>query len=44
MITFISGTILILMGILILTDELTRLNSEAQQLLNSLGLDFFYTI
>jgi len=43
-ITFISGTILILMGILILTDELTRLNSEAQQLLNSLGLDFFYTI
>lgn len=44
LITFISGTILILMGILILTDELTRLNSEAQQLLNSLGLDFFYTI
>lgn len=44
LITFISGAILILMGILILTDELTRLNSEAQQLLNSLGLDFFYTI
>ncbi|CAB4341824.1 unannotated protein [freshwater metagenome] len=44
LITFISGAILILMGILILTDELTRLNSEAQQLLNSLGLDFLYTI
>ena len=44
LITFISGAILILMGILILTDELTRLNSEAQQLLNSAGLDFLYTI
>ena len=44
LITFISGAILILMGALILTGELTRLNSEAQQLLNSLGLDFFYTI
>ena len=44
LITFISGVILILMGILILTDELTRLNSEAQQLLNSAGLDFLYTI
>jgi cytochrome c-type biogenesis protein len=43
-ITFISGAVLIGMGILILTDELTRLNIEAQQLLNSLGLDFFYTI
>jgi cytochrome c-type biogenesis protein len=44
LITFISGAILILMGALILTGELTRLNSEAQQLLNSLGLDFLYTI
>jgi len=44
LITFISGAVLILMGILILTDELTRLNSEAQQLLDSIGLDFFYTI
>jgi cytochrome c-type biogenesis protein len=43
-ITFISGAILILMGILILSGELTRLNVEAQQLLNSLGLDFLYTI
>jgi len=44
LITFISGAVLILMGILILTGELTRLNSEAQQLLDSIGLDFFYTI
>ena len=44
LITFISGAILILMGVLILTGELTRLNSEAQQLLNSLGLDFLYSI
>ncbi len=43
-ITFISGAILILMGILILSGELTRLNVEAQQLLNSIGLDFLYTI
>ena len=43
-ITFISGAVLILMGILILSGELTRLNVEAQQLLNSLGLDFLYTI
>ena len=43
-ITFISGAILILMGVLILTGELTRLNIEAQQLLNSLGLDFLYKI
>ncbi|MEI6792105.1 MAG: cytochrome c biogenesis protein CcdA [Actinomycetes bacterium] len=44
LITFISGAILILMGVLILTGELTRLNSEAQQVLNSLGLDFLYSI
>ncbi len=44
LITFISGALLILMGVLILTGELTRLNVEAQSLLNSLGLDFFYTI
>ncbi len=44
LITFISGALLILMGVLILTGELTRLNIEAQSLLNSLGLDFFYSI
>ena len=42
--TFISGAILIVMGVMILTGELTRLNVEAQQFLNSLGLDFLYNI
>ena len=32
---------LITMGVLLLTGELTRLNSEAQQGLDSLGLNFF---
>ncbi len=43
-ITFVSGVILIVMGTLILTGELTRLNVEAQQFLNDLGLDFLYNI
>lgn len=43
-ITFISGAILIAMGVLILTGELTRLNVEAQRFLDGLGLDFLYNI
>jgi cytochrome c-type biogenesis protein len=43
-ITFISGAILIVMGVMILTGELTRLNVEAQQFLDGLGLDFLYNI
>ncbi len=43
-ITFVSGLILIAMGVMILTGELTRLNIEAQQFLDSLGLDFLYRI
>jgi len=43
-VTAISGAILILMGTLILTGELTRLNSEAQDLLGRLGLDFLYNL
>ena len=43
-VTFISGTILIVMGIMILTGEITRLNVEAQQFLDRLGLDFLYNI
>lgn len=43
-ITFVSGAILIAMGVLILTGELTRLNVEAQQFLDGLGLDFLYNI
>jgi cytochrome c-type biogenesis protein len=36
-----GGAILIAMGILILTGELTRLNAEAQRLLSELGLEFW---
>jgi cytochrome c-type biogenesis protein len=43
-ITFVSGAILIAMGVMILTGELTRLNVEAQELLDRLGLDFLYNI
>jgi cytochrome c-type biogenesis protein len=35
-----GGAILIVMGLLILTGELTQLNVEAQKLLKSVGLDF----
>ena len=41
LITAISGVILIAMGVLLLTGELTRLNNEAQQALDSLGLNLF---
>ena len=40
-ITAISGVVLIAMGVLLLTGELTRLNTEAQQALDSLGLNVF---
>jgi len=39
LIVAIGGLILIAMGLLILTDQLTRLNSEAQQWFSGLGLD-----
>ncbi len=39
-----GGAILIVMGILIWTGELTQLNVEAQRLLDSVGLDFLYGI
>ena len=39
-----GGLILIAMGILIWTDELTRLNAEAQSLLSGMGLDFWNSI
>jgi cytochrome c-type biogenesis protein len=41
LITAISGVVLITMGVLLLTGELTRLNSEAQQALDSVGLNVF---
>jgi cytochrome c-type biogenesis protein len=37
----VGGLILIVMGVLILTDELSRLNSEAERLFGDLGLDFW---
>ena len=40
-VTAISGVVLIAMGVLLLTGELTRLNGEAQQALDSLGLNVF---
>jgi cytochrome c-type biogenesis protein len=43
-ITAISGAVLIAMGVLLYTGELTRLNLEAQQALDGLGLDFFYEL
>ena len=40
-ITFISGLILIGMGLLMVTGELTQLNRHAQDALDSVGLDVF---
>ena len=39
-----GGAILVVMGVLIVTGELTQLNVEAQKLLDSVGLDFLYGI
>jgi cytochrome c-type biogenesis protein len=43
-VTAISGLVLIVMGTLILTGELTQLNVQAQRALSNLGLDFLYNI
>ncbi len=43
-ITIVSGLILITMGVLLYTDELTRLNADAQRLLNDLGINIFSEI
>ncbi len=43
-ITVVSGLTLIVMGVLIFTGELARLNIEAQQLLEKLGLDQLYSV
>jgi cytochrome c-type biogenesis protein len=43
-VTCVSGAILIVMGIMILTGEITRLNIEAQKFLDSLGLDGIYRL
>ena len=39
-----GGLILIAMGVLIWTDQLTQLNIEAQRLLSELGLDFWNSV
>jgi cytochrome c-type biogenesis protein len=44
LVTAVSGAILVFMGVLMLTGELTRLNIQAQALLQDLGLDFLYRV
>jgi len=44
LITSLSGAVLIAMGILMVTGELTWLNAEAQRLMSKLGLDFVYSL
>jgi cytochrome c-type biogenesis protein len=44
LVTALSGCVLIVMGTLILTGELTQLNVQAQKALSNLGLDFLYTV
>jgi cytochrome c-type biogenesis protein len=43
-VTAVSGAVLIAMGILIFTGELTTLNQKAQDALGGLGLDFIYKL
>ena len=40
-VTAVSGVVLIVMGLLLFTGELTQLNIEAQQALDSIGLNIF---
>lgn len=43
-ITVVSGVVLIAMGVLLYTNELTRLNTEALGLMDDLGINFFSEI
>src|ERR687893_2649373 len=43
-ITLVSGVVLIAMGVLLYSNELTRLNSEALQAMDDLGINFFSEI
>ena len=43
-VTALSGLVLIAMGVLLLTGELTRLNGEAQNALDSLGINVFKSL
>ena len=40
-ITLVSGVVLIAMGVLLYTNELTRLNAEALSLMDDLNINFF---
>ncbi len=40
-ITVLSGVVLVVMGVMLFTNELTRLNSEALALMDRLGINFF---
>jgi cytochrome c-type biogenesis protein len=44
LVTGVSGAVLVFMGVLMLTGELTRLNIQAQAWLQDLGLDFLYRV
>lgn len=43
-ITALSGAVLVVMGVLLFTGEMTTLNDEAQQVMSKLGLDFVYDL
>ena len=43
-ITVVSGLVLVAMGVLLVTNELTRLNSEALKAMDDLGINFFSDI
>jgi cytochrome c-type biogenesis protein len=43
-ITVVSGVVLIVMGVLLYSNELTRLNSEALQAMDDLGINFFQNL
>jgi cytochrome c-type biogenesis protein len=43
-ITLVSGVVLLAMGVLLYTNELTRLNAEALQAMDDLGINFFSEI
>ena len=44
LVTAASGAVLIVMGVLMLTGEMTRMNIQAQAWLHDLGLDFLYQV
>jgi cytochrome c-type biogenesis protein len=44
LVTAVSGAVLIVMGVLMLSGELTRMNIQAQAWLHDLGLDFLYRV